>query len=247
VAFAQGGGQGRGQRQPGMGMRGGMNMTLAGMSSMYLSRTDVQEDLKITDEQKTKIKAVQDKQREEMGKLFQGGFNRNASEDEQKAAREKMQKDMQKLTETSQKEINAILTETQQKRLKEVSIQISKNNALMFSDIQKELKITEKQKTDMNALQTKMNDANRSVMEKMRNQEITQEDAMKLFQKNQEALSTEYGKVLTEEQAKKFKEMQGAPFKADKKYENRGMMGGPGMGGPGMGGRGMSGRGGAGN
>lgn len=244
LSFAQNGGQPRQNRQPRMG--GMRQMTLASVSTMFLSRTDVQEDLKISDEQKTKIKAVQDKQQEAMRALFTGGgMNRDASEEERTKAREKMMKDMEKLGEETTKSINAILTETQQKRLKEVAIQISKNNALNYTDLQKELKITDKQKADMKALQTKMSEANQSVMEKMRNQEITQEDGMKLFQKNQEALGVEYGKLLTPEQAKQFKEMQGAPFKADKKYENQGM--GMGMGRGMGGGRGGAGGGAGGN
>jgi hypothetical protein len=97
--------------------------------------------------------------------------------------------------------------------------------------MQKELAITDKQKEDIKALQTKQQEANMALREKLNNQEITREDAQASREKNNKIMDEQLGKLLTTEQADKIKALKGTKtFTPDKevtyKFGRGGMMGG---------------------
>jgi hypothetical protein len=208
-----GGGQGRGMR----GM-GGMRMNPFSL----LNVKEVQDELKITADQKTKIEALQTEYREAQRKAFQDA--RDSGSTDQDA----MMKASQKLTDDTTKKLNAILSAEQQKRLKELRVQQAGNMALLQPDLQKELEFTTKQKDDAKALQQKLMQAMMDVRQKVQNQELTQEEAQKLYTKNNETMGAELLKLLTTDQATKFKAMSGAAFKFPKDMPGMGGMGGPG-------------------
>jgi hypothetical protein len=217
LVFAQGGGggQGRGGRGGFGGQRGGM----FGTGPMQLAgRADVQRDIKATDDQKTKIAELQQKQREEMMAMFQGGGGGGAGggggrggfqlSPEQQAA-------IQKLNEKYKGELGKVLDAGQMKRLDEIQVQLAGGRAIFLPAVQKALGLSEDTVKKANDLQQKQQEANRSIMEKVMNQEISREEAQAAREKNNAALDAELAKLLTSEQAAKLKEMQGAPFKAD--------------------------------
>jgi len=213
ISMAQGGGQGRGQggggRQGGMfGGRGG------GGPAGLVNRADVQKDIKITDEQKKKLEEYQSKQREEqrarMEEMRNGGGGGGGGFD-----REAMQKMQAENQAKQEKAIKEILDEKQWNRVREIWVQLNGNRAILNAEVQAKLNLTDDQKAKIKELQAKQQEANQSVMEKMRNQEITREEMQEANKKNNDALSAELGKVLTEDQAKALKAMGGEPFKAD--------------------------------
>lgn len=206
-AFAQrgqggaGGGQGRGGfggQRGGFGQAGNMQL---------LQRADVKTDLGITSEQTTKIEALQTQQREEMRAMFQGGGGGGD--------REAMMAAFAKMTEATDKKLNEILTPTQTKRLLEINVQLSGNRALLLPAVQKALVLTESQLAQVKALQAKQQEANQSIMERMRNGEIERDQIGELRAKNDKILGDELAKILTGDQATKLKAMAGKPFKAD--------------------------------
>lgn len=203
VSFAQGGGRGGG-RMGGMMMQGGGPANL-------INREDVQADLKVTAEQKSKLTALQDKQRQEMQAAFEE--MRNGGSFDQDAMREMMTKRAKQ----SEKDVNAILTTDQAKRLKEIWVQISGNSVITNEDMQKELGMTDEQKKKVKDLQAKQQEATTALMEKMRNGEIDREEIQGIFKKNTETFNKEVGKILTDAQNAKLKEMGGKPFKAAEK------------------------------
>lgn len=209
-AFAQGGGgAGGGRGFGGGGFRQGGRMG-GGSEWGMLSRADVQKDLKVTDDQKKKVEAAQQKRREEMQAMFQGG-----GVNFQEMTQEERQKMMEKMQEAEKKAYEGILTKEQETRLHEINIQIQGNRAILNPAVQKELKITDEQKKQIADLQTKQQDAMRSVFEKMQNGEIERDQMREIMTKNSDAMNTELGKILTKEQADQLKKMGGAPFKAD--------------------------------
>jgi hypothetical protein len=242
VAAAQGGGgQGRGGfRQGGRG--GGNNeLTLA-------MRSDVQTDLGVTADQKTKLEELRTKLRPQRG---QGGGNRgnggagaagsggagagtgggvaagggagaggNGGGQRGNVDPAEMRKRQAEQRAATHKALGEVLSADQMKRLGEISIQLQGNRAVGNEDVQKALGITDEQKTKITDLQTKMGDANRALFEKVRNQEISQEDMQKSMQNNTKTLNDELGKILTPAQATKLKDMQGKPFKADPNITN---------------------------
>lgn len=197
LAVAQGGGR----QGFGMGFMGGGDSS----GIMLLQREDVKRDLKLSDDQKSKLTAQQDKARDDMREIFQ-----NANGD-----RDQMQADMKKFFEKSQKDIAAILTKEQAARLKEINIQIAGNGAVLFPDVQKDLGLTDDQVTKIKDLQSKQRDAMQGLGEKMRNQELSFEEFQDAMKKNRDILNTEIGKVLTSDQKAKLKTMGGKEFKAD--------------------------------
>ena len=196
ASMAQGGGGGQG--------RGGFGRMGGGGPVGTLMRKDVQDELKITAEQKTKIEALQKEQQDTMRAKMEelrngGGFDREA-----------MQAEMAKMNATFKKKATDILTPAQLPRFKEINIQLSGGQALLDADNQKELGITDDQKTKLQGVQ-------QSVMQEIMSggvdfQSMTQEERQAFGKKMQDKIAAEMMKVLTKEQTDKFKTMQGKPF-----------------------------------
>ena len=133
-----------------------------------------------------------------------------------------MQKMMQENAAKQEKAVREILDEKQWNRVRQIWVQLQGNRALMNEQVQKDLKLDAGQIEKIKGLQTKQQEANQSVMEKMRNQEITREEMQAANQKNNEVLNAELAKVLTADQAAALKAMGGEPFKADDNGGGRG-------------------------
>ena len=126
------------QQQPGRGQgQGGISIGLV------LTNKDLQDELKVTDDQKGKLKEMTEKQTEMTKKqqeLFSGG----------RPDREKMQefqKEATALTEEIKKATDGVLTADQKKRYKQIEIQAMGMRAFANADVLKDLKITDDQKT----------------------------------------------------------------------------------------------------
>lgn len=193
AAMAQGGGRGQGRGMMGRGNDAGS----------LLRREDVQKELKLTDDQKGKLKEVSDKINQERRDLFQ-----NSGGDFQAA-----QADMQKKQPEWDKQIMGVLNADQSKRLKELMVQRGGNMIAMNPAFQKDLGITDDQKAKLKDLQTKQMEAMMALGQKMRDQEITQEEMRDSVQKNMKTMEEAVGKILTDAQKAKIKEMGGAAFK----------------------------------
>jgi Spy/CpxP family protein refolding chaperone len=190
--------------QGGMRMMGGPGDS---SGTMLLQRSDVQKDLGLTDEQKTKLDAMRQKMMDDMRAQFQNGGGGGDREAMQKAVKEMMDK--------AKAETAKILTKEQTTRLHEISIQVAGNGAIQWEDVQKELGMTSDQVAKVKDLQTKQAEANQAIFQKMRDGEIDREELPEIMKKNQDTMNVELGKILKEEQKTKLKAMGGKPFKAD--------------------------------
>jgi hypothetical protein len=199
----RGQGQGQGQFQ-GRGMQGGMMQ----MSPVFLlMRNDVQDDLKLTAEQRTRLGELQRQQQESMRGM--GGRGGGGGGDFQQ-----MREEMQRRQQEMERQVNQILTADQQKRLKEISIQLAGARAVLNEDVQKELGLTAEQRQRIQDLMQRQQEANRALMQQARDGGIEREELQTRMRNNENALNTEIGKVLTAEQNEKLKAMGGAPFRA---------------------------------
>lgn len=185
-----------------MGMGGG------GGKAMLLNREDVQRDLALTSAQKDKLEGAREEMMEKMREVFTAAREQGTDMSAMRPQMEKMMKD-------SEKTILAILTPEQNKRLKEISIWVNGNRSILDEEIQKDLKMTDDQKSKAKGLQTKQGEAMQSLFEKMRNQEIDREEMQAAMKKNNDILDAELGKLLTAEQTAQLKSMKGKEFKAD--------------------------------
>lgn len=168
-------------------------------------RSDVQTELKLTSDQKTKLKDVGDKVQQERRDLFQN------SDGDFQGVRDEMKKKQP----AWEKQVFEILTADQQKRLKELVIQRAGTMAVYQEDVQKGLALTDDQKTKLKDLQKKQMEAMQSVMEKMQNQELSQDEMREAMQKNQKTMEDGVNAILTADQKTKFKALGGTPFKFD--------------------------------
>jgi hypothetical protein len=217
----QGGG---GQRQGGGfggGMMGMMGGGLQPLSFMML-REDVQKDLKITAEQKTKMDALREEQMAgfrpgggQGGGGAAGGGQRGGG-----AGGFDMEAIRTRLKEADTK-VLALLTEDQKKRSRQIQIQLSGLNAFLDEAVATELGLRASQKRDIEELQEKMNEANRSTFMRARNQEISMEDAQKTNEANSKIALEEAMKLLNDEQKTKFAEMSGPKFEAQPQPRGR--------------------------
>lgn len=220
LALGQGGGGGRMRMQGGFGGRGGNEFGL-------LRRSDVQADLQLTGPQKTKLdeilSSIRGQRGEGRGRRQEGqgqaqkGERRQRQErsqmtdEERKAFRAQMEARQQEM----RKKLAEVLNPTQFARLKEISIQLRGNMAILDPEIQKQVGLSASQVSKIKDLQEKMQTASRSVMEKAQSQEITREQAMDSMRKNMQVMQDELAKLLTSDQSAKLKALGGAPFKAD--------------------------------
>ena len=198
----QGGGGGGGRQGGGRGGQRGFGGGGAVRLTQLLRNEQVQTELKLTDDQKTKIEAMPRPQRGQGG-----GGGRTAP------TAEEMTKQMTE----DKAATSAILTPEQETRLEEIRIQVAGPNAVTMPDVQAALGLSDAQKAKLTDLQAKMREATTGMMEKARNGEIDRADMGPMMQKNNEIMATEVAKVLTAEQNAKLKAMGGAEFKMERR------------------------------
>lgn len=170
--------------------------------SFTLMRQDVQDELKLTSDQKDKLDALRTESMNKMRGMFTPG--QQPTDETRKA--------MEKMREEGEAKAKAILTDDQNKRLQEIRIQMAGSNAVFDKDVAKAIGITTDQDTKLKTLQQQMQDANRQVFEKAQNGEIERSQIRDIMTKNRETLKTQIDKVLTDAQKAKLKEMGGATF-----------------------------------
>ncbi len=175
-------------------------------------RKDVQTDIVMTDDQKAKIQELSDKQR---AARQAGGGGRGNGGGGGAAGGTFDLKAQEEARAQTHKDLAAILNEGQMKRLGEILIQLQGNRAILNAEVQKSLGLSDDQIAKIKDLQSKQQEANRSLQEKVRSQEMTREEYQAAMQKNNTALNDELGKILTADQASKLKTMGGKEFKAD--------------------------------
>jgi Spy/CpxP family protein refolding chaperone len=194
-AFAQR--QGRG--------RGGFGGFGPPEGAMLLMNKSVQDELKLSDDQKAALTKIQTKQRETLTKAREDAAGDFA----------KMREAMQAAMQESQKEATKVLEglkPDQKKRFHQIEAQVLGTRALALPPIQKELGLSDKQKEELKGI---TEDARRDQLEIMKEAGKDKEGRQAAFQKVQklqQEASAKALKVLTAEQQTKFKEMQGEKF-----------------------------------
>lgn len=191
---------------------GGFRMP-PGMEKMQeyglLQRPDAQKDLKLTDDQTSKLQTAQ------QGLFGQFMQLRTDSQGDQDA----MAAGMKKIFDGLETSIKGILTPEQLTRLHEINIQMYGAALLVGAELQKTLKMTDDQVKQVKALQAKRDEANASLQEKVQNGDIDRSEVFSLIQKNADALGAAIEKILTDDQRAQFKKMGGAPFAKDPNYK----------------------------
>jgi Spy/CpxP family protein refolding chaperone len=206
TAMAQGQGQGRGGRGGrggfgGGGFGGGFGLNL----SRLVGIEQVQKELKVTDEQKTKLAELR---REGRGGGGGGGGNfQNMSEEE----RAKFFDEMRKQSEERNKKVEAILDADQLKRAKEILLQQQGNGALANPEVAKELALSEDQVAQIKTI----SEESGKQMRELFRPGADRDEMRKKMEELRKNTDEEYMAVLTEEQKAKFAALKGAKFDLD--------------------------------
>lgn len=209
AAVAQGPGGGRQGRNRGNSL------------SSLLHRADVQTELKVTDEQKSKIEALRPAGRPggtPNGGAPNGGAPGNGGGQPGQAGPRGGAPDpaaMEARRAEEKKAIAEILTADQLARLEELLIQREGNQAILRKEVQEKLGLSDEQKGQIKTIQGKYNDANRELREKSQSGELDRSALREAMTTNRKVLVEELGKVLSAEQTSKLTALGGKPFTFD--------------------------------
>jgi hypothetical protein len=181
------------QRQGGFGRGGG------GGAGQLLRMPEVQTELKLSDDQKTKITAWAETQRGQRG---QGG-GQDLSPEERAARRAE-----QRAKETEA--LKKILNEDQMKRLKQLTLQRAGLSALGETPVQEELKLTSDQKSKVDAVLQEQRAAMREAFQDGGggDPQAARAKMEEMRKKSNEKLEA----ILTADQKTQWKAMLGTPF-----------------------------------
>jgi Spy/CpxP family protein refolding chaperone len=160
-----------------------------------VTNKSVQEELKVTDEQKEKIKGVSEKQREAFGKL-------------KDLSKEERTEKMKSMRDENKKEYASILNTEQNKRLKQIELQQDVVASLSTEDVIKELKLTDEQKEKLKAIS---DDLRKEQGELRKDRTNFKENIQKIQTLSKEA-TEKATKLLTADQQATWKQMTGEPF-----------------------------------
>lgn len=239
LAQGQGQGQGRGRGRGGFG-RGGFSF----QTWQLVGLEPVQKELKLSDEQKEKIKTLSGEMFAGGGGGFGGGRGarggggapRELTEEEQKEFQKRMEEGQKRIAEGNKK-IEESLSPEQLKRAKEIAIQINGIGAnLQNEEIAKALNITDEQKDQ---IKTISEETGKRMMELFQPGKDP-EEMRKAGDELRTSAEEEYKAVLSDEQNALLDKMAGPKFDVDRRtlFPGFGGRGGQGGGGGGRGRRG---------
>ena len=195
---------------------------IAGNPTVLLDRDDVRSDLRLSDDQRVKLDELRFHLMGEIRTLF---ANRTPPSDtvdpaQQQEEIDTRRKQFQALAKEGADKAQKVLTAAQRKRLQEIAVQLTGNSAALNPEIQKDLSLSSDQKDKIADLAQKASTATRTAYGKVFTGDITMDAAQATGAKNEQILAEQIGKVLTEPQRTKLKDLSGRPFKADKVSED---------------------------
>jgi hypothetical protein len=197
----------RQRQQPRQGFgqgRGGMDI-----GTLIASNKSVQEELKLSEDQIDKVKKASDEIRTKYRDEFQKvGMDR-----------EKMQELMTKIakerTEVMDKLLPTVLKPEQAKRASQIELQVGGVRTLAKESVQKQLKLSDKQVSEIKEITAEIDKDVQALMGQMReargNQEKMQEITKKMASMRKEGMDKATG-VFNDDQKKAWKDMVGQPF-----------------------------------
>lgn len=197
VAEAQrpGGGGGR-------GFGGGMGMGMGGAT--LAAMPPVQDELKITDEQSSKVETIAAEVREAMGGLRDRFANLDPAE--------RMEKARELMTEANDKakaKLAEVLDEGQMARLEQIELQVQGVQAFASAKVHEALEITDEQKTKLEGLLADVADKQRTIMQDAQGDFAS---AMGKVRELREESMAKAKELLDEAQTSKWGELVGEPF-----------------------------------
>jgi hypothetical protein len=195
------------QAPGGGGGRGGFGMGQMSEPSALLLNKSVQDELKLTDEQKADLHKVGEKRTAAFQKARDSG-DREKGRALMQAASEEINKEVDKWKETA-------LKPDQNKRLRQIQLQVMGVHAFADADVQKELKLTDKQKGEAKEIVDATDKDTREIRQGMRDARDNPEKRQEIIKKVEAVRKEGMDKMasqLTDDQKKTWKELTGEKF-----------------------------------
>lgn len=182
-----------------------------------LQTTKVKQELKITEEQSSKLAKVADKYDQQAASKL-GSVQLDGLNGQEKAGKEKEIRDTgDKLIESSRQEVSSILNADQLNRLKQILLQVNGADALQDKEVAKQVGITPEESAKIQKLQASTNVMLRNSLgapHSGANQTQMSLGAanVKTADKINNQAQQQYMGALTPEQKEKLAKLSGAPF-----------------------------------
>jgi len=174
----------------------GMGRMRAYPSARLATLSEVQTDLKLNDEQKTKVSTIADQLQSDLRSMFSGGGPPDMDQ-------------MEKLNQEATAKVDGLLDAGQAKRLHEITIQVNGASSLNDPSVRKQLNFTDEQTKKYEEAR----DANRQAMMDLR--DLSREERREKMGELRKAADERLLAVLNDQQKTEFEAMKGAPITVD--------------------------------
>ncbi|MEX0977721.1 MAG: hypothetical protein WDZ48_02650 [Pirellulales bacterium] len=182
------------------------------LQNVFLLRSDeVQNELALSDEQKTSLGDLAMQLQQDALEIFSG--LQDLTPAEQKEAMPELMKTLGEKGTEVQGKVDAILDKKQAARLKELSVQARGAQALEDDEVMAALAITDEQKKKLTDIREEGNAAMQETLQKLRDGGGDQGEIRKKMGELRKQLSDKALAVLTPHQSKQFDKLKGAEFK----------------------------------
>ena len=204
------------QRPSGGGHSGGFGRFGRVDTITLIGSKQVEEELKVTQQQKEKISKAVEAVRSEMRRLTAGLRELPHQEREVKLAR--IREKREQLNSEARKEIETALSDDQVERLGQISLQMRGVRALADDDLSRKLEMSNDQQNIIKAVLGEQEKRQRELFQNMSN--LPRGERGQLFAKIREMRTESESRalaVLTQEQQSAFNELKGAKFEIDRR------------------------------
>ncbi len=195
----------------------GMPRNFGGLRLFFFSQ--VQDELKLTDDQKTKLRELSEELRAERQKRIGNLDDLSPEQRRQKfeEIRQQMQKEAPKLAEDLRKKVGAILKPDQVKRWRQIELQQEGPQALLRPEVAEAVGLTADQKTKLEQISHDAQEKAGALFRELRGGDRqTRDERMSQLREKARKIREEGEKqamaLLKPEQKKKLVEMMGEPF-----------------------------------
>jgi Spy/CpxP family protein refolding chaperone len=195
---------------------------------LLLANKSVQEELKITDEQKTKIEEIAKESREKtdaiLGKIdLQDKDNLKEAFAKRREAFEQNKDKVNEINQTSEKAMLAILDDGQKKRFKQIETQVGGLASFQKEEVVKALNLTDDQKEKIKVI---AEDVGKDIgdLQKEAFRDKSGEARKKIASLRKESMEKAVA-VLNDDQKAKWKELTGEPFELRQQFGGGGAFG----------------------
>lgn len=193
----------------------GFRRTIGVSKAQLASLPEIQSELKMSDEQKTRVAEINDQLRDGRREIFGTGFDKW----------NEIRGRVEQLNRDASKEVDGLLDPAQRKRLQEINIQQNGPRVLNDPDVIAELGLSDEQKAKLAVADEENTKAFEKAVEEMGREDWRQKAA-----ELGEAADKRLLGVLTAEQKKQFEALAGEQFNVDISQIFRGHRGGGGSG-----------------